>query len=77
MHMGARPDGTRSVTELHAFPLSRGRVLRYIGEDIERASEFIIEYHLDEIAAFKREREKVGKVFKRASCRDRDEARSG
>lgn len=31
----------RHVEELHVYPQSRGRVLRYIGEDLEGAAEFL------------------------------------
>lgn len=32
------------VTELHVYPRSRGRVLRHIGEDLERASELVFQH---------------------------------
>jgi hypothetical protein len=54
------------VTDLHKFPLSRGRVLRHIGEDIERVVELIVENRLDEIAAYKEKRTKDGKIGKRS-----------
>jgi hypothetical protein len=61
-----RLQGRPIVTEMHKFPLSRGHVLRYIGKDIERVAEFIVEKHLDDIAAFKAQQEKDGKLGKRA-----------
>jgi hypothetical protein len=60
-----RWDGGVMVTELHKFPMSRGRVLRHIGEQIERVAELVVDKHLPEIMAFKVEREKAGKLPKR------------
>jgi hypothetical protein len=62
----ARSDGKVTVTELHKFPMSRGWVLRHIGQQIERATELVVDKHLSEIALFKAEREKAGKLAKRA-----------
>lgn len=39
--------------ELHKFPQSRGRVLRYIGKDLEQAVESLEQYHLPDIADLK------------------------
>ena len=61
-----RSDGGTLVTELHKFPMSRGRVLRHIGEDIERAAELIVDKHLEDITAFKKQREEDGKLGRRA-----------
>ena len=61
-----RSDGGVLVTELHKFPISRGRVLRHIGEQIERVAQLIVDKHLPAIATFKMEREKAGKLAKRA-----------
>jgi hypothetical protein len=61
-----RPGGGVIVTELHKFPMSRGRVLRHIGEQIERAAELVVDKHLSNIVTFKTEREKAGKLPKRA-----------
>jgi len=61
-----RSDGRTRITELHKYPTSTGRVLRYIGEDIERAAEFIVQYHLSDIAAFMEERQVAGKLGTRA-----------
>ncbi len=61
-----RSDGRVLVTELHKFPVSRGRVLRHVGQQIEKAAELLVDKHLPEIMAFKVEREKVGEVGKRA-----------
>jgi len=60
-----RSDGGLTVTELHKFPMSRGRVLRHIGKQIERVAELLVDHHLPEIMAFKVEREKAGKLAKR------------
>ena len=54
------------VTELHKFPVSRGRVLRHIGKDVETVAEMIVDKHLATIKAFKTEREAAGKIAKRA-----------
>jgi hypothetical protein len=37
--------GVGGVQELHVYPRSRGRVLRHIGKDIERAVELLVERH--------------------------------
>jgi hypothetical protein len=42
------------VDEKHWYPRSRGRVLRHIGEDLERAVELLSQHHLGDIAEFKR-----------------------
>jgi hypothetical protein len=55
-----------TVTELHKFPMSRGRVLRHIGEDVERVAELVAHQHLAKIIAFKHQREGEGKIVKRA-----------
>jgi hypothetical protein len=34
-----------AATELHVYPRSRGRVLRHIGEALERACELVIQHH--------------------------------
>ncbi|EPY01619.1 hypothetical protein K678_09903 [Magnetospirillum fulvum MGU-K5] len=34
------------VEERHWYPRSRGRVLRYVGEDLEGAAELLVEHHL-------------------------------
>jgi len=41
------------------------RVLRHVGEQIERVAELLVDHHLPEIMAFKVEREKAGKLAKR------------
>lgn len=45
-HMNA--DGRSSVTELHRYPVSRGRVLRYLGEQLAHAAK-PLEAHLKAI----------------------------
>lgn len=50
--------GLRSKTvveEKHWYPRSRGRVLRHIGEDVEKAVELLAQHHLDEVKAFNRD----------------------
>lgn len=61
-----RPDGKIAVIELHKFPLSRGRVLCHIGEDLEHVAEVIVEKYLEDVSRFKKRREKDGKLSKRA-----------
>ncbi len=39
------------VEEKHWYPRSRGRVLRHVGEDIERAVELLAQHHLGEVKA--------------------------
>jgi hypothetical protein len=34
-----------TATELHVYPRSRGRVLRHVGEALERACELLLEHH--------------------------------
>lgn len=36
-----RPAGRVEVTTYHKYPASRGRVLRYIGEHLERVTELV------------------------------------
>lgn len=38
--------------KLDKYPHSRGRVLRYIGQDLETAAELLVEHHLDEIRRY-------------------------
>lgn len=40
------------VQEMHVYPRSRGRVLRHIGEDLERAVELLVDHHQEEVAVF-------------------------
>lgn len=55
-----RNDSGRIVqrTELHAYPRSSGRVLRYLGEAIEKPCEFVIEQHLTKVLALKTAQDK-------------------
>ncbi len=39
----------RRKVELHAYPRSRGRVLRHIGEDLEEAVELLVEHRLSSV----------------------------
>lgn len=48
------------VKELHVYPRPRGRVLRYIGEDLSKACELFVEYRLGSVFDLKRSREKQG-----------------
>jgi hypothetical protein len=41
--------GTKIVTELHKYPHSRGKVLRYIGADMEEACGLVVATHLPEL----------------------------
>ncbi len=51
--------GTRTE-ELHVYPRPRGRVLRYIGADLEEACELLVDHHLANIHEFKTERDRIG-----------------
>jgi len=42
----AQPDGRTKHIEIHAYPRSSGRVLRYLGEMIEKECELVIYHHL-------------------------------
>lgn len=42
------PSGSLEVTELHKYPASRGRVLRHLGEQLERIAETVAAPFLDE-----------------------------
>ena len=53
------------VTELHVYPRSRGRVLRHLGEMLEGAMELLVAHRLDDIHAYKRERDQRGKYDNR------------
>lgn len=46
--------------EIHVYPRPRGRILRYIGEDLESACELLVERHLADLHALKEERDKAG-----------------
>jgi hypothetical protein len=49
-------DGKIVTEELHKYPASRGRVLRHMGEQLEKAAELVISHHLEDIRSFKAER---------------------
>jgi hypothetical protein len=38
---------------MHAYPRSSGRVLRHLGEMIEKECELVIDHHLSEVLALK------------------------
>jgi len=46
----------RLSNELHVYPKSRGRVLRWIGADLEKAVELLVDHRLDSIEAFTKQR---------------------
>jgi hypothetical protein len=48
-----QPDGSTRKIEMHAYPRSSGRVLRHLGEMIERECEWVIEKHLATVLALK------------------------
>jgi hypothetical protein len=56
------PGGVGKVTELHVYPSSRGNVLRYIGQDVERAAEMVAEL-------FWRDLKNMSMATKRAASR--------
>lgn len=39
----------KRTVELHVYPRSRGRVLRHIGEDLQKCVELLVEHHLQTI----------------------------
>ena len=46
-------DGRQQRIELHAYPRSSGRVLRHLGEMIEKECELVIDHHLAAVLALK------------------------
>ncbi|WP_201773266.1 hypothetical protein [Paramagnetospirillum magnetotacticum] len=48
------------VEEMHVYPASRGRVLRHIGEALEKAVELLADHHLEVIREFTLRRRKGG-----------------
>jgi hypothetical protein len=56
-----RPGRTKIyVTEMHVYPRSRGRILRRIGEDLEKAVELLVEHNLKAIHQFKKDQDSRG-----------------
>jgi hypothetical protein len=53
----AQPDGRTKHIEMHAYPRSSGRVLRYLGEMIEKECELVIDHHLAGVLALKADRD--------------------
>jgi hypothetical protein len=53
------------ITEMHSYPRSRGRILRHIGEDLERAVELLAEHHLKDIQQFKKDQDARGSFSER------------
>jgi len=53
------------VTELHVYPRSRGRILRHIGEDLERAVELLVDHHLEDIRRMKKTQDQKGRFHDR------------
>lgn len=49
-----QPDGSEKHIQMHAYPRSSGRVLRYLGEMIEKECEWVIDRHLAAVVAIKR-----------------------
>lgn len=47
------PDGRVKHIEMHAYPRSSGRVLRHLGEMIEKECELVIDRHLGAVIALK------------------------
>lgn len=48
-----QPDGRTKHIEMHAYPRSSGRVLRHLGEALEREAELVIDHHLSSVLALK------------------------
>lgn len=53
------------VEKLDVYPRSRGRVLRQVGEGLERAVELLVDHHLTAVRAFKAVRDRQGLVCDR------------
>lgn len=49
MHAASGSRGGKIVIELHKYPHSRGKVLRYVGADLEEACEHLVSAHLKDI----------------------------
>jgi hypothetical protein len=58
-------DGKIVTQEIHKYPASRGRVLRHIGEQLERAAELVVSHYLEDIRQFKVSREAHQGIAKR------------
>ena len=52
------------VVELHVYPHNRGRILRHIGEDLERACEGLTD-QMNDVLAFKSELQTAGRLGNR------------
>lgn len=52
------------VVALHVYPESRGRVLRHVGADLERAVELLAGHRLGDVRAFMADLEATGKLRK-------------
>jgi hypothetical protein len=52
-----QPDGRVKHIEMHAYPRSSGRVLRHLGEVLEKESELVIAHHLRGVLALKAARD--------------------
>ena len=63
-HGAAGTNSNTRVTELHVYPNSRGRILRHIGKDLERACEGLTD-HVPDVLAFKAELEAAGRLGSR------------
>lgn len=49
-----RPGGRKVVVQMHRYPASRGRILRHLGEQLERAAELLGMHRLREIRPVQR-----------------------
>lgn len=58
LHPGLPP--IKTIDRMDWYPKSRGRVLRHIGEDLEKAVELLADHHLADIQEFKVERDRLG-----------------
>jgi hypothetical protein len=55
-HRQWKDDQGNVLTEMHCYPRSSGRVLRYLGEMIEQECELVIDHHLAAVLALKIDR---------------------
>jgi hypothetical protein len=53
----AQPDGRTKHIEMHTYPRSSGRVLRHLGEMIEKECELVIDHHLSAVLSLKATRD--------------------
>lgn len=53
------------VNELHVYPRPRGRVLRIIGQQVDEATELLVDHRIDTLRSYKKERDRLGRFSDR------------